>query len=217
MIQNVSPSLQAYIERDILPRYETFDKAHQRDHADKVIEQSLQLARFYDVNVDMVYAIAAYHDTGLAEGRETHHLVSGEIIRTDNRLQEWFDAAEIEVMAQAVEDHRASADHEPRSVFGRIVAEADRLIDADTIIRRTVQYGLAHYPELDRQHQVKRALDHLNEKYAEGGYLKLWIPESPNAERLRQLWKIIRDVPLITAMIDRAYEEETSSLVSCFP
>ena len=84
----MTPSLQNYIESEILPRYEAFDAAHQRDHADSVIRQSLALAEHYDVNKDMVYAIAAYHDTGLVVDRKTHHLESGRRMREDARLLE---------------------------------------------------------------------------------------------------------------------------------
>ena len=101
MDKNITPSLLHYIEQDILPRYDHFDAAHQRNHAEEVIERSLALVKHYEVNTDMVYAIAAYHDTGLCEGRDTHHLVSGRIIREDQRLCEWFDEDQIETMAQA--------------------------------------------------------------------------------------------------------------------
>ena len=170
-------TIRQYIESEIIPRYDNFDAAHGRDHVEYVIAQSLKLAEHYDVDRDMVYVIAAYHDTGLAVERKTHHLESGRIMRADRNLRQWFSEGQIETMARAVEDHRASSDHEPRSIYGKIVAEADRQIDPETIIRRTVQYGLSHYPELDREGHWQRMLDHLNEKYAEGGYLRLWIPE----------------------------------------
>jgi len=201
-------TLQAFIEEAIIPHYAAFDQAHQEDHVRQVIEQSLNLAPHYDVNVDMVYAIAAYHDLGLSEDRKTHHLVSGRIVRGDERLHRWFTPDQIEQMAQAVEDHRASSDHEPRSIYGKIVAEADRLIDGETILRRTIQYGLKHYPELDREGQIQRALDHLDEKYAEGGYLKLWIPESPNAERLRELQQLIKDRVEIRRLVEAIFDKE---------
>lgn len=204
----VDKELKTYIEKEVLPRYNTFDKAHQRNHVDTVIEQSMYLAQFYDVDVNMVYTIAAYHDTGLVEGRKFHHLVSGDIIRSDKQLRKWFDEGQIEIMAQSVEDHRASADHEPRSIYGKIVAEADRLIDNDSIVRRTVQYGLSNYHELGEPEQIERALEHLNEKYSEKGYLKLWIPESPNAERLDRLHELIKDEKRIRKMIKDIYEEE---------
>ena len=147
----VNPAIIAYIEQEILPRYDHFDAAHQRNHADEVIERSLALAEHYEVNNDMVYAIAAYHDTGLCEGRDTHHLVSGRIIREDTKLREWFDETQIETMAQAAEDHRASSGHEPRSIYGKIVAEADRLISPEKVIRRTIQFTQDHFPDYDKE------------------------------------------------------------------
>jgi len=189
----IQPELKAYIEQEILPRYDHFDAAHQRNHAEEVIERSMALAEHYDVNEDMVYAIAAYHDTGLCEGRDTHHLVSGRIIREDMKLREWFDEGQIEVMAQASEDHRASSGHEPRSIYGKIVAEADRLILPEIVIRRTIQFGLDHHPELDKEGQYRRFREHLMEKYSDTGYLRLWLPESENAPRLEELRRIIRD------------------------
>ena len=170
-------------------------------------ECRLELARHYDVNEDMVFAIAAYHDTGLEVDRKTHHLESGRIVRSDLNLRRWFSEEQIEVMARAVEDHRASSDREPRSIYGKIVAEADRQIDPDTIIRRTVQYGLSHYPELDREGHWERTLEHLLEKYAQGGYLRLWIPESSNAQRLKELQTLIKDRKALRALFEKTFDK----------
>ncbi len=202
-MNKLTQSLTTYIERDILPRYDFFDVAHQRNHAEEVIERSLALAEHYEVNINMVYAIAAYHDTGLCEGRDTHHLVSGRIIREDKKLREWFDEDQIETMAQAAEDHRASNGHEPRSIYGKIVAEADRLILPEKVILRTIQYGLDHYPELDKEGQYQRFRQHLLEKYSDTGYLKLWLPESDNAPRLEELRKIIRNETMMREAFGR--------------
>ena len=189
----MNPELQQYIEQEIIPRYDHFDKAHQRDHVLMVIQQSLDIASRLDVDEDMVYAIAAYHDTGLCEGREHHHEVSARIIKADRQLRQWFTEEQIQTMADAAEDHRASAKQAPRTIYGRIVAEADRFIDPLTIIERTIQYGLDHYPELSPEGQYERMVAHLKEKYGRNGYLKLWFPDSPNAARLEQLRVIIDD------------------------
>lgn len=203
---SIRPELREYIEKNILPCYEAFDAAHRVDHAEMVIAQSLQMAMRRDVSIEMVYAIAAYHDTGLSEGRERHHLVSGEIVRTDANLCRWFTAEQIEVMAQAVEDHRASADHAPRSVYGMIVAEADRFIDPYMIIKRTIQYGKDHYPEYAREEHYVRMVSHLKEKYGYGGYLRLWFADSPNMERLEQLRQIIDDEARLRQIFESIYE-----------
>lgn len=202
----VNTSLIAYVEREILPRYDHYDAAHQRDHIDAVINRSLDLAKHYDVDTDMVYAIAAYHDTGICEGRERHHLVSGRIIRDDMRLRDWFSEEQIETMAQAAEDHRASSGREPRGIYGKIVAEADRLIVPETVIQRTIQYGLDHYPELDKEGQYQRFRQHLLEKYSDTGYLRLWLPESDNASRLEELRRIIRDERKMKEAFEKEYE-----------
>ena len=207
-------TLHEYIEAEIIPRYGHFDDAHKTDHVRTVIEQSLMLADKVDargegepLNRDMVYAIAAYHDTGLCEGRKTHHLVSGRIIRSDEKLRLWFTPEQIEIMARAAEDHRASSDHEPRSIYGRIVAEADRIIDAQTIVRRTIQYGLSHYPELDREGHWQRMCEHLKEKYDYGGYLKLWIEESPNAARLEVFRQNLKRPGWLRSVFDSYFPE----------
>ena len=200
--------LHNYIERSILPLYDAFDAAHRRGHVEKVMAESLRLATFYSVDNDMVYCIAAYHDIGLCEGRERHHLVSAAMMRSDEHLRQFFSEEEIGIMAEAVEDHRASNQHEPRTIYGRIVAEADRDIVPADIIRRTVQYGMSHYPHLDREGHWQRTLDHLHEKYAEGGYLRLWLPESNNAEGLRRLRQIIADEDCLRGFFDRFYGEE---------
>jgi uncharacterized protein len=207
--QNLTSELIDYIDAEVLPRYDAFDKAHNRKHAITVLVKSVQLAQHYDVSTAMVYTIAAFHDTGLVEGREHHHTASARIIREDKRLKELFTAEEIEIMADAVEDHRASSSKPPRTIYGKIVAEADRIIDPTTIMRRTIQYGLSHYPELSEEGHIERAVAHIKEKYGEGGYLKLWIPESDNATKLREFRTIIDNEQLLIESLKRIYDEES--------
>ena len=201
--------LKEYIESEILPRYEGYDSAHRLDHIGAVIRRSADLARGYDLDADMVYTIAAYHDLGVCEGREFHHLSSARMMREDKKLRQWFSEEQIEVMAQAVEDHRASAKSAPRSVYGCIVAEADRQIDADTIVRRTIEYGLDNYPELDRQGQFNRFKEHIEEKYARGGYLKIWIPGGENDLKLKAFQSEIEKPGALQQMFDTWYDKLT--------
>ena len=207
-MHNLTSGLIDYIEAEILPRYDAFDKAHNRKHAITVLVKSLRLAQHYDVSPAMVYTIAAFHDTGLVEGREHHHTASARIIREDKRLKEQFTAEEIEIMADAVEDHRASSSKPPRTIYGKIVAEADRIIDSTTIMTRTIQYGLSHYPELSEEGHIERAVAHIKEKYGEGGYLKLWIPESENAARLEEFRALIKNEAELREHLQSIYNKE---------
>lgn len=206
---NISIKLCEHIRERIIPQYVNFDKAHRIDHVEKVIEESMKLALHYEVNSAMVYTIAAYHDLGLCEGREFHHIVSGKILFADETLWQWFTDDQMLQMKEAIEDHRASNKQAPRSIYGKIVAEADRIIDPEITLRRTVQYGLSHYPEMDKEHQYERFRKHLADKYAEGGYLKLWIPQSDNAGRLAELRQLITNEERIRRVFDQLYEEES--------
>ena len=216
-VHTINPALKQYIEREIIPRYDHFDQAHQRDHVMMVIKQSMDLADQLDVDKDMVYAIAAYHDTGICEGREHHHEVSARIIREDPQLRQWFTPEQINIIAEAAEDHRASSSHAPRTLYGRIVAEADRFIDPETIVKRTIQYGLDHYPELDREQQYQRMVAHLHEKYGRDGYLKLWFQNSPNADRLEKLRQMIDDENTIRRMFEMFFEKPLTIVTSNQP
>ena len=205
---NLSAGLINHIESEILPRYEAFDKAHDRRHALMVMSNSLRQAQHYDVDMQMVYTIAAYHDLGLSEGRATHHTASARIVREDERLRQFFTQEQIETIADAVEDHRASNTREPRTIYGKIIAEADRIIDADTIMTRTVQYGLSHYPTLTKEEHIERAVTHIHEKYGHGGYLKLWIPESPNAARLEEFRSMIDNAGRLKKHLEEIWDRE---------
>lgn len=214
-------SLEKYVFDEIVPKYAGFDPAHREDHVLTVIEQAMELldkmpgwlsaadeTTGWETVPDreVLFAAAACHDLGLVNGRERHHLDSGMIIKSDSRLREWFADEQIETIAQAAEDHRASGKSAPRSIYGMLVAEADRVIDGETIIRRTIQYGLTNYPELDREGHLDRAVTHLREKYGHGGYLKLWIPWSDNAASLAALQKMIADDSAIYRETARIYD-----------
>lgn len=206
----VNKELQKYIEEHIIPRYDRHDAAHRRDHAEIVISQSLTLAKNYDVDLNMVYTIAAYHDTGIIYGREHHHTESKRILLEDKMLKQWFTPDQLAIMGDAVEDHRASSKSEPRTIYGRIVAEADRIIEPRSIIRRTVQYTLTRHPALGKEEGYERMVEHLNEKYNYGGYLRLWIKESENGRRLEELRQIIANNSLLRTIYDDIYNEETA-------
>ena len=199
-----------FVETKILPEYAAFDKAHSTSHVVRVIRNSLQLAKSTGTDVNMVYVIAAYHDLGMSGPRAIHHITSGKILASDKRLKRWFSDAQINIMKEAVEDHRASASHAPRSIYGKIVAEADRDLSPEIVVRRTIQFGLANYGHLDKEHHWKRFMEHMAEKYSVNGYIKLWIPGSPNEANLTELRNLISNPQQMQELYNKIYDEETA-------
>ena len=208
MTTEITQKLTSYIQNNIIPLYDNFDVAHDKNHVNIVINESLKLADFYDVNKAMVYTIAAYHDLGLKYGRENHHIDSGKIIESDEVLCEWFSKEQIKTIKEAVEDHRASLSHKPRTIYGCIVAEADRDINPSRIFRRTIQFGLIYYSELTIEEHYERFCKHMDEKYVEGGYLSLLLPESSNTAQLIKLRDIIADKTQLYTYFEKIYKNE---------
>ena len=208
MISN-APSLDLveFVETNILPQYTQFDRAHNLEHVTRVIRNAMDLVRLTGADINMVYVIAAYHDLGMSGPRAVHHLTGGKILASDARLKRWFSAEQIKIMKEAVEDHRASASHSPRSLYGKIIAEADRDIVPEVVFQRTIEFGLANYPELDDEQQWQRFAKHMDEKYSINGYIHLWIPGSPNERRLNELRNIIAQPTLLRQHFDRLYKE----------
>ena len=201
----INPDLREYVTSNIIPRYKKFDSGHAVSHVTLVIERALGLACKYDVNPDMVYTAAAYHDLGVAEDRKTHNVISARIIREDAELKRWFSPEQIDIIADAAEDHRASLGYEPRTIYGKITAEADRLIFPEMVVERCIQYGKAKHPDLDKEGHWERVAAHLEEKYGRNGYLKVWLPESSNAANLEKLRDIIDDKKALRELFEKLY------------
>ncbi len=201
----ITQELKEYIEENVLCEYEGYEKSHDITHIRTVIANAMELIEDLDVNTDMVYCICAYHDIGIRYGRDDHHLTSAKWMYEDEYLKNFFTDEERMTMKEAIEDHRASAKDAPRSVYGRIIAEADRDIDPLRIIERCVLYESSHHPGSSKKEALELVLKHLNEKYSEHGYLKLWMPSKKNQEGLDTLRKWMRNgeiVNLVTECIE---------------
>ena len=204
---NFTIPLKQYIEQTILPQYDAFDGGHRRDHAQMVIDESLKLAREHGADEQMAYVIAAYHDLGLRIDREKHHIYSGEILMADPTLRQWFTEEQLHIMRDAVEDHRASSKNPPRTIYGAIVAEADRQIEPEVVIQRTMAYSAKMYPDGDFETLYQRSKAHLLEKYAEGGYMHLWLNSERNLRGLEKLRAVIRDDNQLRALCQAWFEK----------
>ncbi|EGC18855.1 HD domain-containing protein [Prevotella multiformis] len=199
--------IMTFVERQILPRYNAFGQSHGLGHVQRVIRNSLALAAVTGADVNMVYVIAAYHDLGMKGPRAIHHLTGGKILMADARLRRWFSAEQLKIMKEAVEDHRASSSRAPRSIYGKIVAEADRDLEPNVVFSRAVLFGFENYPKMNEEQMWERFQSHMREKYGRTGYLRLWIPGSPNAKNLEVIRKTIDSETELHKVFSRFYKQ----------
>lgn len=182
----VSKGLQEYIVENVLPLYESenVDAGHKLDHIESVIDRSLGFAEAYNrmhgdkLSYDMVYTIGAYHDVGLFSAlRKDHELVSAEMLSDDEGLRQFFYPQAINAMAEAVREHRASYNGVPSSVYGRIVSQADRSTDLDSIVYRSYAYRMNS--GLTDDEMISEMIEHISSKYGPDGYCKnkVWFED----------------------------------------
>ena len=197
MHNSVNLEIMSFLEQQILPRYNAFGHSHGLKHVLRVIKNSLELARIVGADQNMAYVIAAYHDLGMEGPRAIHHLTGGKILASDARLKKWFTSEQIKIMKEAVEDHRASSSRTPRSIYGKIVAEADRDLEPQEVFRRAIEFGIEKKKKKNEEEQWKRFHKHMIEKYSESGYIRLWLPNSPNAQRLNDIRRTISNETIL--------------------
>lgn len=167
----INNDLQQYIEENIFPSYKKNDLGHNLDHIKYVINRSLSFAqKVNDINYDMVYTIAAYHDIGHYIDAKNHEKVSAEMLLADKNLRRFFTEDEIKIMSEAVYDHRASLEGEPRSIYGKIVSSADRNTLVDVPLKRTYAYRVEHNPNDNLDEIIEESRQHIINKFGKKGY-----------------------------------------------
>ena len=192
----ICPKVKSYIEKKILPRYEKMP-GHSLDHIQNVIERSMRIASTLEnIDIDMVYVIAAYHDLGREVDNETHNIWSGRMLREDEQLKKLFMPGEIEIMAEAVEDHRASSERpEPRSIYGKIVSSADRSYSVNEILARAYDYNKTLHPDYTEDELIEAVRKILRRKYSPDGYAatKIYFLKEEYYEFLKEVDRLTRD------------------------
>ena len=167
----VNKNLKKYIEKNIFPIYEKNDLGHNLDHIKYVIDRSLKFANTLEsINYDMVYVIAAYHDIGHYIDAKNHEKIAADMLLEDENLREFFSEGELQTMAEAIYDHRASLETEPRSIYGKIVSSADRNTLIESPLKRTYTYRLEHNPNDSLDEIIEKSRQHIIKKFGNKGY-----------------------------------------------
>ena len=190
----INNKLKEYIEKNIFPEYSKNDQGHDLEHIKYVINRSIKFAdTIPDINYDIVYTVASYHDIGHHINPKLHEIISAEIMYKDDNLKEYFSEEERIIIKEAIEDHRASSDHEPRSIYGKIVSTADRNNTVEACLRRSYSYGKRLEPTATDEELFERAHKHLNLKFGEDGYAKFFFKDEEYEKFLHDIRELLAD------------------------
>lgn len=208
-----------YINEKVKPLYKTFDKAHNLAHFKFVTSNCVEYAselikKGYEINLEIAYLVGALHDIGISVEREGHAKHSGEMVRLDKELKSLFKDNEIEIIAQAVEDHSSNLGYEPRNIYGKIVSDADRNNTVYLVFSRPIKYGVEHESHLTREEQIASVFNFVNKKFGRNGYVKYWLDIPQTKKEIQQVWDLLDDEIRCKTYIAGILDEVTKGRLS---
>lgn len=194
-MNNINLELKEYIDNCIFPEYLKNEKGHNIEHIHDVIDRSFAIMRENNLELDnnMVYTIAAYHDIAHHIDSKNHEKLSADYLLNDNNLNKWFAPDQIKIMAEAVHDHRASMEGYPRSEYGKLISSADRNNTVKQCLKRSYYYGKKLDPDATDEELFKRAYNVLKNKFGEGGYAKFYYKYEPYDSFLKEIRELLED------------------------
>ena len=189
----VKKELKEYIENNIFPQYERNEKGHQIEHINDVINRCFELCQKKEIDINMLYTIAAYHDIGYYIDHKKHEFVSAQMMFEDENLKKFFTPKQLKIMKEAIEDHRASLNRRPRSIYGELISSADRNIDVEESLRRIYFYSKEHFKELNEKETMEECYNHTLKKFSEDGYANFFLEDEAYNNYLKELRKLLNN------------------------
>ena len=207
-----------YIESNIKPKYAEFDTIHDVDHFYYVVNNCIDytkqlLENGFELDIDMSYTIGAYHDLGLIQGEDMHTKYSADILREDKKLKEFFNECDIETMAIAIEDHASLLDREPRNIYGKLIADAERNNTIKNVFTRPIIQSLENdEKDLSKTKRVNKIIKYVEGKFGVNGYVKFWLGIPDVAKELKSLRELLEDRQKCRNFVNKLYDEIKTKL-----
>lgn len=183
-----------YIENNVFPEYSKNEQGHGIEHIRYVIDRCMRFAeQFDDIDFNILYTIAAFHDIGHHIDKKNHEKLSAEMFYQNEDMKQFFTEEERIIIKEGIEDHRASCDSVPRSDYGKIISSADRSTDVNEFLKRTHSYTLKHEPNLNQNEMIERAYNHTKDKYGKSGYAKSYVIDEEYNDFKNEIISLISD------------------------
>lgn len=203
----VNPQLMHYLETTIIPQYKQLDTSHSPEHVYQVLENSIEIAAPLSVDLDIVSTVSVFHDLGLLKGRKNHERASRSMVESDAFLADYFTKEQRKIIGEAVEDHRASLSYEPRSIYGKIISEADRDLDFYRILERTIYFAIEKKSLSDPDNLCQEAFEYIQQKYGPHHHLTFWLGYSKNIAGLAEIHEMLTDPIKFNSAFSDCYEQ----------
>lgn len=197
MYSIIDIELKNYIENNILPLYDSNIGGHGIDHINFVINRSFELVKEFklDVDLNMVYVIAAFHDIGYKTNPDEHEEVSSQMFMNNQDMKKFFNDEQISAIADAIVDHRASLEYEARSIYGKIVSSADREISVRNMLERSIDFQKDKHKDENPTtiEVINYSYKKLSSKYGKSGYAKMYFKDKKYLDYLNEIQEVLEN------------------------
>ena len=189
----IDSKLKKHIENDILPEYDLNDKGHNKNHIDFVLKRALEISKGYDINYNILYVCVSFHDIACHINRELHEVLSAQVAFKDKYLNKFFNTNEMNIIKEAIEDHRASSNSIPRNIYGKILSSADRKVDIKTYFISSLFFKATDISKVDMEEAIEKSYNHAIDKFGKNGYAtkKFYVDDKRYKKFLNDLQYLI--------------------------
>jgi len=190
---SIDVKLKSYIENNILQEYKQNDEGHNIEHIEFVLKRAFEINKNYNLNEDMLYTIVCYHDIACHINRDEHEKLSADRLYSDKRLRDFFSNDQIIEMKEAIEDHRASIEYEPRNIYGKILSSADRKIDIDVYLKASMGFYMKKQPNISNKDLFEESYNFAIKKFGKQGYAvnKMYVKDEKYQNFLQEIQYLI--------------------------
>lgn len=169
-INKIDIKLKEYIEKEILSQYHLNDKGHNKKHIEFVLKRAMEISKGYDIDYNILYVCVCFHDIACHINRELHEILSAQVAFKDKYLNNFFNNNEMNIIKEAIEDHRASSNNTPRSIYGKILSSADRKVDIKTYFISSLFFKATDISKVDMEEAIEKSYKHAIDKFGKNGY-----------------------------------------------
>lgn len=189
-----------YLGNNILPLYDNNIGGHGKEHILSVVQRSFEIVDEFNLDVDLnlVYTIAIFHDIGYKIDPDIHEEISAKIFKDDVNIRKFFNDTEIEIITEAIIDHRASLEYDARNIYGKIVSSADREISVENMLKRSLLYQSEKHKEENPSIEdvINYSYKKLFNKYGKEGYAKMYYKDKKYLDYLEEIQMILNNKEL---------------------
>lgn len=207
-LNKVNNNLKKYIYDNILPLYHLNDDGHNNNHVEYVLKRALEFDETKKVNLDILFTCVCYHDIACHINREEHELLSAKMAREDDFLNKYFSAKDLNIISEAIEDHRASLETVPRNIYGKILSSADRKIEIKEYLISSISFEKRKYPNNSKEQIIEASYEFAIKKFGENGYAidKMYIDDQRYKKYLLDIQYLINNKEKFIEIADIVFE-----------